>query len=196
LIAYLQGKLTHKNPAFVYVDCNGVGYHVNISLNTYSKLENLDEVKIMTYMHTNDDGQSLFGFMDEAEREVFVLLISVSGVGPNTARVILSYMTTDEAKSAIIHENVVALNKVKGIGPKTAKRIIIDLKDKMLKISGDQPLIISESNNTVRDEALSALVALGFPKNSVEKQLKSILSTNPDMDQVEDIIKLVLKQMR
>lgn len=188
--------MTHKNPAFVYVDCNGVGYHVNISLNTYSKLENLDEVKIMTYMHTNDDGQSLFGFMDEAEREVFVLLISVSGVGPNTARVILSYMTTDEAKSAIIHENVVALNKVKGIGPKTAKRIIIDLKDKMLKISGDQPLIISESNNTVRDEALSALVALGFPKNSVEKQLKSILSTNPDMDQVEDIIKLVLKQMR
>ena len=196
MIAYLQGKLTFKNPAFVYVDCNGVGYHVNISLNTYSKLENLDTVKIMTYMHTNDDGQSLYGFMDEAERDVFVLLISVSGVGPNTARVILSYMTTEEAKSAIVHENVAALNKVKGIGPKTAKRIIIDLKDKILKISGDQPLIISESNNTVRDEALSALVALGFPKNSVEKQLKSILSANPDMDQVEDIIKLVLKQMR
>ncbi len=196
MIAYLQGKLTHKNPAFVYVDCNGVGYHVNISLNTYSKLENLDSVKIMTYMHTNDDGQSLFGFMDEAERAIFVLLISVSGVGPNTARVILSYMTTEEAKSAIVHENVVALNKVKGIGPKTAKRIILDLKDKILKISGDQPLIMSESNNTVRDEALSALVALGFPKNSVEKQLKSILSTNSDIDQVEDIIKLVLKQMR
>jgi len=196
LIAYLQGKLTHKNPAFVYVDCNGVGYHVNISLNTYSRLENLDAVKIMTYMHTNDDGQSLFGFMDEAERAIFILLISVSGVGPNTARVILSYMTTEEAKSAIVHENVVALNKVKGIGPKTAKRIILDLKDKILKISGDQPLIMSESNNTVRDEALSALVALGFPKNSVEKQLKSILSTNSDIDQVEDIIKLVLKQMR
>ena len=88
MIAYLQGKLTFKNPAFVYVDCNGVGYHVNISLNTYSKLEPLDSVKIMTYMHTNDDGQSLYGFMDDAEREVFVLLISVSGVGPNTARVI------------------------------------------------------------------------------------------------------------
>ena len=196
MIAYLQGKLTYKNPAYVYVDCNGVGYHVNISLNTYSKLEHLDAVKIMTYMHTNDDGQTLFGFMDEAEREVFVLLISVSGVGPNTARVILSYMTTDETKSAIAHENVAALNKVKGIGPKTAKRIILDLKDKILKISGDQPIIITQSNNTLKDEALSALVALGFPKNSVEKQLKSILSANPDMDQVEDIIKLVLKQMR
>ena len=196
MIAYLQGKLTHKNPAFVYVDCNGVGYHVNISLNTYSKLEELDSIKIMTYMHTNDDGPTLYGFMDEAERSIFVLLISVSGVGPNTARVILSYMTTDETKSAIVHENVVALNKVKGIGPKTAKRIILDLKDKIIKISGDQPLIISESNNTVRDEALSALVALGFPKNSVEKQLNSILSTNSDIDQVEDVIKLVLKQMR
>ena len=196
MIAYLQGKLTFKNPAFVYVDCNGVGYHVNISLNTYSKLEALDAVKIMTYMHTNDDGQSLYGFMDDAEREVFVLLISVSGVGPNTARVILSYMTTEEAKSAIVHENVAALNKVKGIGPKTAKRIILDLKDKILKISGDQPLIISESNNTLQEEALSALVALGFPKNSIEKQLKSVLSANSDVDQVEDIIKLVLKQMR
>jgi Holliday junction DNA helicase RuvA len=196
LIAYLQGKLTLKNPAFVYVDCNGVGYHVNISLNTYSKLEKLEEVKIMTYMHTNDDGQTLYGFMDEAEREVFVLLISVSGVGPNTARVILSYMTTEEIKSAIAHENVVALNKVKGIGPKTAKRIILDLKDKILKISGDQPHLLNESNNTVRDEALSALVALGFPKNSVEKQLNSILSTNKDIVQVENIIKLVLKQMQ
>ena len=196
MIAYLQGKLTHKNPAFVYVDCNGVGYHVNISLNTYSKLEELDSIKIMTYMHTNDDGQTLYGFMDEAERAIFVLLISVSGVGPNTARVILSYMTTEETKSAIVHENVVALNKVKGIGPKTAKRIILDLKDKIIKISGDQPLIISESNNTLRDEALSALVALGFPKNSVEKQLNSILSNNSEIDQVEDVIKLVLKQMR
>ena len=196
LIAYLQGKLTHKNPAYIYADCNGVGYHVNISLNTYSKLEQLESVKIMTYMHTNDDGQSLYGFMDETERTIFVLLLSVSGVGPNTARVILSYMTTDETKSAIVHENVVALNKVKGIGPKTAKRIILDLKDKIIKISGDQPLIMSESNNTVRDEALSALVALGFPKNSVEKQLNSILSTNSDIDQVEDVIKLVLKQMR
>lgn len=196
MIAYLDGKLTHKSPTFVYIDCNGVGYHVNISLNTYSKLESLDKAKILTYMHTNDDGQSLYGFVDDDERSIFVLLISVSGVGPNTARVILSYMTTDEAKSAIVHENVGALNKVKGIGPKTAKRIILDLKDKILKVSGDQPILVSDKNNDLKNEALSALVALGFPKNTIEKQLNKILSTNNDVNQVEDVIKLVLKQMR
>ena len=196
MIAYLKGKLTHKTPAFVYVDCNGVGYHVNISLNTFSELEDLDDVKIWTYVHTNDDGQTLFGFMDDEERSLFVLLISVSGVGPNTARVILSYMTIDEAKSAIAHENVAALNKVKGIGPKTAKRIILDLKDKILKLNGDQPLLVGTQDNTLKNEALSALVALGFPKNTVEKQLKNIFTTNNDLSQVEDVIKLVLKQMR
>jgi len=196
VIAYLKGKLTHKTPTFVYVDCNGVGYHVNISLNTYSKLETMEDIKLLTYMHTNDDGQTLYGFMDNEERAIFVLLISVSGVGPNTGRVILSYMTTDEVKSAIVHENVGALNKVKGIGPKTAKRLILDLKDKILKVSGDQPMLVASENNTVKNEALSALVALGFPKNTVEKQLKSIIAANPSIDQVEDLIKMVLKQMR
>jgi len=196
LIAYLNGKLTLKTATHVYVDCNGVGYHVNISLNSYTKLEKLESVKILTYMHTNDDGQTLYGFMDDDERAVFVLLISVSGVGPNTARVILSYMSTDEVKSAIVHENVGALSKVKGIGAKTAKRLILDLKDKILKGSGDQPILVANDNNTLKDEALSALVALGFPKNTVEKQLKSILATNSDVNSVEDIIKLALKQMR
>jgi len=196
VIAYLKGKLTHKTPTFVYVDCNGVGYHVNISLNTYSKLETMEDIKLLTYMHTNDDGQTLYGFMDNEERAIFVLLISVSGVGPNTGRVILSYMSTDEVKSAIVHENVGALNKVKGIGPKTAKRLILDLKDKILKVSGDQPMLVASENNTVKNEALSALVALGFPKNTVEKQLKSIIAANPSIDQVEDLIKMVLKQMR
>ena len=196
MIAYLKGKLTHKTPTFVYVDCNGVGYHVNISLNTYSKLETMEDIKLLTYMHTNDDGQTLYGFMDNEERAIFVLLISVSGVGPNTGRVILSYMSTDEVKSAIVHENVGALNKVKGIGPKTAKRLILDLKDKILKVSGDQPMLVASENNTVKNEALSALVALGFPKNTVEKQLKSIIAANPSIDQVEDLIKMVLKQMR
>jgi Holliday junction DNA helicase RuvA len=159
-------------------------------------LENLDKVKILTYVHTNDDGQTLYGFISDEERAMFILLISVSGVGPNTARVIMSYMTTDEVKSAIVHENVGAISKVKGIGPKTAKRLILDLKDKVLKVSGDQPMLVANQNNTLRDEALSALVALGFPKNMIEKQLKSILSTNPEADSVEDLIKLVLKQMR
>ncbi len=196
MIAYLNGQITLKTATYIYIDCNGVGYHVNISLNTYSQLENLDKVKILTYVHTNDDGQTLYGFISDEERAMFILLISVSGVGPNTARVIMSYMTTDEVKSAIVHENVGAISKVKGIGPKTAKRLILDLKDKVLKVSGDQPMLVANQNNTLRDEALSALVALGFPKNMIEKQLKSILSTNPEADSVEDLIKLVLKQMR
>ena len=196
MIAYLQGKLTFKSPTHVYVDCGGVGYHVNISLNTFEKLEGLDTIKILTYMHSNDDGQTLYGFMDEVERDIFVLLISVSGVGPNTARVIMSYMNAEEVKAAIVHENAPALNKIKGIGPKTAKRIIIDLKDKMIKLNGDQPILSGQNNNTLKDEALSALLALGFPKKSVETQIDKIVSSQPEVSQVEDVIKLVLKQMR
>lgn len=196
VIAYLNGTLAYKSPAYVYIDCNGIGYHVNISLNTYSKLEPLAKAKVYTYLHVTETAQSLYGFADQEEREVFTLLISVSGVGPNTGRVILSYMTTDEVKSAIVHDNVVALNKVKGIGPKTAKRIILDLKDKMIKVAGDQPMISGGVDNTVQNEALSALVALGFPKASVEKHIKAILSSQPLLESVEELIKLVLKKMR
>lgn len=179
------------------MDCNGIGYHINISLNTYSQLESLEKVKLFTYLHINDDAHSLYGFVEEEERQIFSMLISVSGVGPNTARVILSYMTKDEVKSAIVHENVPALNKVKGIGPKTAKRIILDLKDKMMKVAGDQPIAMSSTtSNTVAEEALSALLALGFPKAAVDKQIKAILAKQPQIDNVEDLIKLVLKNMR
>lgn len=196
MIAYLKGTLAYKSPTYVYVDCNGVGYHVNISLNTYSKLEPLAKAKVYTYMHVTETSQSLYGFADEEEKQIFILLISVSGVGPNTGRVILSYMTKEEVKSAIVHGNVAALNKVKGIGPKTAQRIILDLKDKMIKVAGDQPIIDGDQSNTVTDEALSALLALGFPKASIEKHIKSITKSQPDVGTVEDLIKLVLKQMR
>jgi len=196
LIAYLQGTITHKTPAFIYVDCNGVGYHVNISLNTYSKLEKLEKIRIYTHLNIKEDEHSLYGFFDDEERTLFILLISVSGVGVNTARVILSYMTPDEVRTAIIHENAVALGRVKGIGPKTAKRIILDLKDKVMKESGHEPMTVSSSNNnTLRQEAISALVALGFPKAIVEKQIKISLEKQPDIQQVEELIKLVLKQM-
>jgi len=169
---------------------------VNISLNTYSKLENLSKIKIFTYLNVKEDEQSLFGFFDDEERSLFVLLISVSGVGVNTARVILSYMTPDEVKTAIIHENAVALGKVKGIGPKTAKRIILDLKDKVIKeTGGDQVVLLSTESNTIRNEALYALIALGFPKLVVEKQIKSVMDKNPNIELVEDLIKQVLKQM-
>lgn len=196
MIAYLNGEITHKTPTYIYIDCHGVGYHVNISLNTYSKLENLQKIKIFTYLNVREDEQSLYGFFDDDERTLFILLISVSGIGVNTARVILSYMNPEEVRTAIIHENAVALGKVKGIGPKTAKRIILDLKDKVIKESGsEQVILISPESNTLRNEALSALVALGFPKPVVEKQIKTIIEKNPNIEQIEDLIKQVLKQM-
>lgn len=196
MIAYLNGEITHKTPAFIYVDCHGVGYHVNISLNTYSKLENLQKIKIFTYLAIKEDEHSLYGFFDDDERSLFILLISVSGIGVNTARVILSYMNPDEVRSAIIHENAVALGKVKGIGPKTAKRIILDLKDKVIKESGAEHVVLfTPENNLIKNEASAALVALGFPKPVVEKTIKAILDKNPNIEQVEDLIKQVLKQM-
>lgn len=175
----------------------GVGYHVNISLNTYSKLENMDSVKILTYLHVKEDEQSLYGFIDHDEKNLFVLLISVSGIGVNTARVILSYLTPEEVKNAILHENDFALSKVKGIGPKTAKRIILDLKDKVLKESGDvsQSSFVVSSSQSVKSEALSALMALGFPKPAIEKYMKAIPDSQAEEMQVEDLIKLILKQM-
>lgn len=196
MIAYLNGIITHKTPTFIYVDCNGVGYHVNISLHTYSRLEKLEKIKIFTYLNVKEDEQSLYGFFDDEERALFILLISVSGIGVNTARVILSYMTPEEVRVAIIQENAGALGKVKGIGPKTAKRIILDLKDKVIKESGsEQVILLSPVNNTIRNESLSALIALGFPKLVVEKQINAVLEKNPDIGQVEDLIKQVLKQM-
>lgn len=196
MIAYLTGKLTFTSPAYVYIDTGGVGYHVNISLNTYSSIESLDTVKLFIHQHITDDSHSLYGFFDEEERAIFTHLISVSGVGPNTARVILSYMTKGEVKTAIIHENVPALNKVKGIGPKTAKRIILDLKEKMLKVDVEEVAMASPQDNAIADEALSALMALGFPKATVDKQIKAILNQQPQLSNVEELIKLVLKNMR
>ena len=196
MIAYLNGDITYKTPTYIYVDCHGVGYHVNISLNTYAKLENLQKIKILTYLNVKEDEQTLFGFFDDDERSLFILLISVSGVGVNTARIILSYMTPDEVRTAIIHENAVSLGKVKGIGPKTAKRIILDLKDKVIKQSGsDHVILVGPETASIRSEALSALIALGFPKPVVEKQIKIVMEKNPNTDQVEDLIKQVLKQM-
>lgn len=196
MIAYLNGEITHKTPTYIYVDCHGVGYHVNISLNTYSKLESLQKIKIFTYLNVKEDEHSLFGFFDDDERSLFILLISVSGVGVNTARVILSYMNPDEVRTAIIHDNPIALGKVKGIGPKTAKRIILDLKDKVIKETGsEQVVLMSPESNTIKNEALSAMIALGFPKVVVEKQIKVVMEKNPNIDAVEDLIKQVLKQM-
>ncbi|NNF34287.1 MAG: Holliday junction branch migration protein RuvA [Saprospiraceae bacterium] len=195
MIAYISGPITFKSPAYIYVEAAGVGYHINISLNTFSKIEHLEQVKILTYFHVKEDGQSLYGFYDAEERQIFIHLLSVSGIGPNTARVILSYMNPEEVNMAILQENVAALNAVKGIGPKTAKRIILDLKDKIAKKQDDVASLVVTVNNTIREEALSALLALGFPKAGVQKSISQVLRSDPSVGSVEDLIKKVLKQM-
>lgn len=197
MFAYLKGQITYKSPTYIHLECQGVGYHVNISLHTFSKLENLESIKILTYLHVKEDEQSLYGFFESEEKALFVQLISVSGIGVNTARVILSYMAPEEVKQAIIHENAFALGKVKGIGPKTAKRIILDLKDKVMKESSDGPDLtsIGFQVQSLKNEAIAALIALGFPRPTIEKHIKAIPDKESDNMQVEDLIKLVLKQM-
>lgn len=195
MIAYIKGEITYKSPTYILVEAGGIGYHVNISLNTYAQIEKLEKVQILTHLQVKEDSHTLYGFAKEAERSMFVLLISVSGIGPNTARVLLSSMKVEEARMAIMSENVAAFNKVKGIGPKTAKRIILDLKDKVIKESGDTPMSISPVNNTIREEALSALIALQFPKIKVQKVLNKILQQQPNINSVEEMIKLALKNL-
>ncbi len=196
MIAYIKGTITFKNPTFILVEAGGIGYHVNISLNTYARIEKLENIKILTHLLVREDSHTLYGFADDAERAMFVHLISVSGVGPTTAQIVLSSLTTEDLRSAIIGENVALFQKVKGIGPKTAKRIILDLKDKMLKDGGDTSLtLLTPQDNTMREEALSALSALGFNRIAVQKTLNQLLRDHPGVGTVEELIKLALKQM-
>lgn len=195
MIAYIKGEITYKSPTYILVETGGIGYHINISLNTYAQIEKLEKVQILTHLQVKEDSHTLYGFAEEAERSMFILLISVSGIGTNTARVLLSSLKVEEVRMAIVSENVAVFNKVKGIGPKTAKRIILDLKDKVIKESGDTPMSISLVNNTIREEALSALVALQFPKIKVQKVLNKILQQQPNVSNVEEMIKLALKNL-
>ncbi|HMO38468.1 MAG TPA: Holliday junction branch migration protein RuvA [Saprospiraceae bacterium] len=195
MITYLKGNITHKTPTYIVVETGGVGYHVNISLHTYARIEKLETVKILTHLIIREDSHTLYGFAEEAERVLFLHLISVSGIGPATAQLLLSSMPPDEVRSAVISENAVAFGKVKGIGPKTAKRIILDLKDKLVKESGEEPLTILHQDNTIREEALSALVALGFSRIEVQKTLNKILKEQPVNNSVESLIKLALKHL-
>jgi Holliday junction DNA helicase RuvA len=195
MIAYLRGEIAEKTPTYIYIDVQGVAYHVNISLNTYQKLEGLEKIQLWTYMHVKEDAQQLYGFMDKAEREMFTYLISVSGIGPNTARVILSYMTAEEAAQAIKMDVPDAFNKVKGIGPKTAKRIILDLKDKVQVTEGSLVLTNAIQDNTLKQQALSALIALGFQKARVSKVLDKVLSQKDFSGPVEELIKRGLKEL-
>lgn len=195
MIAHIKGNITYKNPTYIVVETGGVGYRIHISLNTYAKVEKLENLKILTHLQVKEDSHTLYGFADEAERSLFILLIGVQGIGPNTARVLLSYMIPEEVRAAVIGEDVAAFKKVKGIGPKTAKRIILDLKDKLLKDSGSELPMMNVKDNTSRTEALSALVALGFPKIQVQKVLNRILKEQTTARTVEELIKLALKQL-
>ena len=193
MINHIQGKLVEVNPAFVVIECNGVGYLLNISLTTYSNLRESDTCKLYSHVVIKEDSHTLYGFHNKLERQIFRFLISVSGVGASTARVVLSSMLPEEIRDAILSENIQLITSIKGIGAKTAQRIILDLKDKMLK-AFDNIEITHKSGNRNRGEALSALEVLGFPMKAVHKMIDKLIDESPDME-VEELVKKALKQM-
>lgn len=194
MYAYLQGRFTYKSPAQVYVDVNGVGYEVNITLNTYSRLQNLDEGRLYTYLQVKEDGHSLFGFFERSEKEIFVLLLSVSGVGAATARMMLSSLKPEEVSRAIVQGNVKLLESVKGIGKKTAERLVLELRDKMGKQSaGADGTINQVQGNNVAQDALQALTALGISRQQAEQSIQKIILAEPTELPLEDLIKKALK---
>jgi len=193
MIAHIQGKLIEKNPTEVVIDCNGVGYQVNISLHTYSLLPNTDFVKLFTHLLVKEDSHSLYGFVEKSEREIFKLLISVSGIGANIARTMLSSIEPKQIINAIASGDVGTVQSIKGIGAKTAQRAILDLKEKVLKLYDIEEVSLSQSN-TNKDEALSALEVLGFVRKSSEKVVEKIVAAMPDAT-VETIIKQALKNL-
>jgi Holliday junction DNA helicase RuvA len=193
MITQVRGRLVEKSPTEVVVDCNGVGYLLHISLNTFSGLPEDEAVVLYTHLSIREDAHTLFGFITKTEREVFKLLISVSGVGPSIARTMLSSMTSEEIQHAIATENIPLIQSVKGIGAKTAQRVIVDLKDKILKTFNIDE-VSAFTSNTNKDEALSALEVLGFNKKQSDKILAMVLKENPDAS-VEKLIKLALKNL-
>ena len=196
MIHYVRGKLVEKSPVHAVVDCNGMAYHLHISLGTFGKLGDAESVTMYTHfsINSNDFSTHLYGFADEAERDVFRKLISVSGVGPNTARMVLSGLSTDEVKQMIITKDVAGFKRIKGIGEKTAERIIIDLHDKVAK-SGDVLVEkIGVPHNIQKQEALAALTLLGLDKTKSEKLIDKIMVMQPGIA-LEDVIKQVLKQL-
>jgi Holliday junction DNA helicase RuvA len=194
MYAYIDGKLVFKSPSYVVIDAGGVGYHINISLNTYSSLGSSERCKLYTWLHVKEDGHSLYGFADEGERRLFLHLISISGIGPNTGRMMLSSITPVEIQAAIISGNVALIQRIKGIGPKSAQRVILELQDKLRK-EGPDTLTAAPLNKTVKDEALSALVMLGFARNAAEKVVEQELNKNGGEITVEQLIKFALKNL-
>ena len=193
MIAHLQGKLVEKSPTEVIIDCGGVGYHVNISLHTYSLIPNADFIKLYTYLQIKEDAHTLFGFVEKSEREIFKMLLSVSGIGASIARTMLSSLDPKQIINAIASGDVATIQTIKGIGGKTAQRAILDLKEKVLKLYDLDDVSISLSN-TNKDEALSALEVLGFVRKTSEKIIEKIVKEDPEAT-VESIIKKALKNL-
>lgn len=191
MIAFLKGRLVEKTPTDIIIDCNGIGYQVHISLHSYSLIKDAESIQIHTYLQIKEDAHILYGFIEKTERELFKLLISVSGIGGNTARNMLSYVSPQDLIQAIGSNDVKTIQSIKGIGLKTAQRVILDLQEKVLKLYGLEDLS-AHVNNTNAEEALSALEVLGFVRKTTEKVVKKIVEQNPEVT-VEQIIKLALK---
>jgi len=193
MYAYLQGKFTHKTPAQIYIDVNGIGFEVNVSLNTYSAIQKLHEGKLFTYLQVKEDGHTLYGFFEKEEKDIFLLLISVSGVGASTARMMLSSVRPDEITAAIIQGNVKLLESVKGIGKKTAERLVLELKDKV----GKQAIGTSGTSfavaNSIEQDALIALTSLGIAKAQAEQAIQKIMRNETAINNLEELIKKSLK---
>ena len=193
MIAFVNGNFVTKLPSQVIVDVNGVGYDLQISLNTYSAISNKEGGRLLTYLHVTENGHTLYGFYDQEEKDLFLQLISVSGVGTSTARMMLSGLKPDEIISSIVNNNTKQLESVKGIGKKTAERIVLELKDKLNRLQTNYPNS-AYSINTVESDALNALVALGIQKNIAESAIKKVISSH-NSSSVENIIKLALKNI-
>lgn len=192
MYAYLEGKFTFKSPAQVYIDVNGVGYEVNISLSTYAAIQQLNEGKLFVHLQVKEDSHSLFGFFDMGEKEMFLLLTGVSGIGAATARMMLSSMKPAEISAAIIQGNVRLLESIKGIGKKTAERLVLELKDKVAKQPGVNNNF-SQQGNTTEQDALTALTALGIPRSQAEQSIQKIIRAEASPIPLEDLIKKALK---
>jgi len=193
MITHIQGRLVEKNPTDIVIDCNGVGYSINISLHTFSQLSSEENVKLYTHLQVREDSHTLYGFSSKLEREIFRLLISVSGVGASIARTMLSSLTPQQVMEAIAHNDLATIQSVKGIGSKTAQRVVLDLKDKILKVYGLDE-VSPVSSNTNKNEALSALETLGFARKQAENICSKIVQQDPEAS-VETIIKLALKNL-
>lgn len=193
MFEYIKGSVTELKPSHIILEANSVGYFIAISLNSYTQLNGKENVKLFLHQVIREDAHLFYGFATESERELFRMLISVNGIGSNTAIMMLSSLSTDEIRTAILNENINLLKSIKGIGIKTAQRVIIDLKDKVGKSPASEQIVVS-ADNTLRNEALSALIMLGFAKKPVEKELDKILAAQPNLS-VESVIKQALKSL-